>query len=366
MTKSEGLPSRIGIGVRNFNKKVIVLFMTILFSLTTILMPTEVHAAIGLVPPSYSVDILTKNTLKQPENNTETREKAIKKIVNDYIKELEEQGYQNISYELSAFYQLSEEYLIKIPKELPWAYDYSISDYLENKIIHDYDYYVDYTTIKVDDNTYLFKTANELEVFKGEILKYDNKDYEIGTIRKIINQETTQDILNTIITQKKDAYEKKKAAEAEAARIRAQQAAAAAEKERQQRNNVQIHSTDNVAYDNAVVAYAMQFNGNPYVYGGTSLTNGTDCSGFTQGVYRNFGISLPRSARDQASVGYTVSYDNVQPGDLVFYSGDGGNSITHVAMYIGGGKIIHAQTPSAGIGITSINIMTLMTIKRVM
>lgn len=366
MTKSEGLPSRIGIGVRNFNKKVIVLFMTILFSLTTILMPTEVHAAIGLVPPSYSVDILTKNTLKQPENNTETREKAIKKIVNDYIKELEEQGYQNISYELSAFYQLSEEYLIKIPKELPWTYDYSISDYIENKIIHDYDYYVDYTTIKVDDNTYLFKTANELEVFKGEILKYDNKDYEIGTIRKIINQETTQDILNTIITQKKDAYEKKKAAEAEAARIRAQQAAAAAAKERQQRNNVQIHSIDNVAYDNAVVAYAMQFNGNPYVYGGTSLTNGTDCSGFTQGIYRNFGISLPRSARDQASVGYTVSYDNVQPGDLVFYSGDGGNSITHVAMYIGGGKIIHAQTPSAGIGITSINIMTLMIIKRVM
>ena len=362
-TESKGLPSRLGIGVRIFNKKVIVLFITILSSLTTMFMPTKVYAAIGLAPPSYSVNYV----LKQPEKITETKEKAMKKIVNNYVKELENQGYQNISYELSAFYELSEKYLIKIPKELPWAYDSSISDYLENKIIHNYDYYVDYTTIKVDDNTYLFKTTNELEVFKEEILKYDNKDYEIDTIREIINKETSQDVLNVLITQKKDAYEKRKAAEAEAeaARIRAEQEAAAAAKERQLRKNIQIQNTDSIAYDNAVVAYAMQFNGNPYVYGGTSLTNGTDCSGFTQGVYRIFGISLPRSASDQASVGYTVDYNDVQPGDLVFYSGNGGYSITHVAMYIGGGKILHAQTPSAGIGITSINIMTLMTIKRV-
>lgn len=353
-TESKGLPSRLGVRVRNFNKKVIVLFMIILFSL-----PTQVVNALVLLP-SYSVNNVT---LK----NTEKKEKAIKKIVDDYVKELKKQGYQNISYELSAFYELSEKYLIKTPKELPSANSNDISDYIKNNIIKEYNYYTIYNIIKIDDNIYLFKTIEELENFKDEILKYDNISYDIDTTKDVINKETTQDVLNKVITQKKDDYEKRKAAEEEEARrraeeerlarLKAQQDAEAAKRKEQQSYNID--------YSNAIVNYALQFNGNPYVYGGNSLTNGTDCSGFTQGVYRNFGIYLPRTASDQASVGITISYNNIQPGDLVFYSGNGGYSITHVAIYIGGGKIIHAQTPSDGIGITSANIMTLMTIKRV-
>lgn len=120
---------------------------------------------------------------------------------------------------------------------------------------------------------------------------------------------------------------------------------------------------------NALVAYAKKFNGKAYVMGGQ--WNGelpyraTDCSGFTRGVYKHFGYNLPRVARDQASVGKKVSFNNLQPGDLVFYSGNGGRSITHVALYIGNGKIIHAQTPRYGIGITSVNIMVKMTARRV-
>src|SRR5699024_1222660 len=91
--------------------------------------------------------------------------------------------------------------------------------------------------------------------------------------------------------------------------------------------------------------------GNPYVWGGTSLTNGTDCSGFTQSVYRNFGISIPRVSRDQANGGRTVSLSNVLPGDLIFYTS--GGSINHVALYIGGGQVVHASNPRTGIKISN-------------
>lgn len=113
-----------------------------------------------------------------------------------------------------------------------------------------------------------------------------------------------------------------------------------------------------------IASYAKQFVGNPYVHGGTSLTKGADCSGFTQSVFKHFGIKLPRTARAQATVGKKVSFNNLEPGDLVFY-GTGGSKITHVAIYIGNGKIVHAQTPRLGIGITTYNIMTKVTARRV-
>lgn len=98
----------------------------------------------------------------------------------------------------------------------------------------------------------------------------------------------------------------------------------------------------------AVVAYAKQFLGNPYVYGGSSLTNGTDCSGFTMSVYAHFGYSLNRSSYTQVYNGRAVSLSALQPGDLLFYKYNS-STISHVAMYIGGGQIIHASTPSTGI-----------------
>lgn len=106
----------------------------------------------------------------------------------------------------------------------------------------------------------------------------------------------------------------------------------------------------------AVVAYAKQFLGNPYVYGGTSLTNGTDCSGFTQGVYAHFGITTGRSSRDQAAKGKEISISNVQPGDLLFYAS--GNYINHVALYIGNGQVIHASNARTGIIISPSNYRT--------
>lgn len=94
-----------------------------------------------------------------------------------------------------------------------------------------------------------------------------------------------------------------------------------------------------------VVKYAKKFVGNPYVYGGSSLTRGTDCSGFTMSVYRHFGYKLPHSSSSQASCGKRVSWKNKQPGDLICYYG-------HVAIYIGNNKIVHASNPSTGIKIS--------------
>lgn len=98
----------------------------------------------------------------------------------------------------------------------------------------------------------------------------------------------------------------------------------------------------------AVVAYAKQFLGNPYVYGGASLTNGTDCSGFTMSVYAHFGYSLNRTSYTQVNNGRSVSMSSLQAGDLLFYKYNS-STISHVAMYIGGGQIIHASTENTGI-----------------
>ena len=99
-----------------------------------------------------------------------------------------------------------------------------------------------------------------------------------------------------------------------------------------------------------ICEYARQFVGNPYKWGGTSLTNGADCSGFTLSVYANYGVSLPHSSKAQANCGTRIDLSELQPGDLVFY---GGKNIHHVAMYIGNGQVVHAWNSRAGITTTS-------------
>ena len=118
-------------------------------------------------------------------------------------------------------------------------------------------------------------------------------------------------------------------------------------------------SAEGLALGQQIASYACQFVGNPYVYGGTSLTNGADCSGFVMSVYANFGVSLPHSSSGDRSVGTAVDgLANAQPGDIICYSG-------HVAIYIGNGQIVHASTAKTGIKISDVNYRTPLGVRRI-
>lgn len=119
-----------------------------------------------------------------------------------------------------------------------------------------------------------------------------------------------------------------------------------------------INSANGSAKGKEIATYACRFIGNPYVPGGTSLTNGADCSGFTQAVYRDFGIKIPRNSTAQRGYGKSVSYAEAQPGDLICYAG-------HVGMYIGNGYIVHASTQKTGIKLSVATYRPILSVRRI-
>ncbi len=145
-------------------------------------------------------------------------------------------------------------------------------------------------------------------------------------------------------------------------------------------NNVEVRyalneaikfSPDEIAASNAasrrsqIVNYALQFVGNPYVWGGTSLTNGVDCSGFTMKVLEKFGVSLPHYSGSQAQMGKGIKSSQMRPGDLIFYAGSNGR-VNHVSMYIGNGQVVHAASKKSGIKISTWNYRTPVAIRNVL
>ena len=131
--------------------------------------------------------------------------------------------------------------------------------------------------------------------------------------------------------------------------------------------NLAANSENEVPYNeiisNQVVNYALKFVGGPYVYGGNSLTNGTDCSGFTKLVFANYGVYLPRSAPEQACAGVHVDLSDIKPGDIIVSGYDG--IVCHAALYIGDGKLVHALNSNVGIVVTSMYIMPIIDVRRV-
>ena len=155
-----------------------------------------------------------------------------------------------------------------------------------------------------------------------------------------------------------EEYQEAKAEAEEIAqkRLEAEAAAEAARKAEEERKAAEEAARKaeeaRVARRQEIADFALQFVGNPYVYGGTSLTNGADCSGFVMSVFAQFGYELPRVAAAQCAASQKKSAEEIEVGDLVFY-GDGG--IDHVALYIGDGKIVHASTAATGIKVSDYN-----------
>lgn len=222
------------------------------------------------------------------------------------------------------------------------------------------------TTLKVRQEPGLDKTVLGMVPIEDQLIVTEELD---GWVRVNIEEgdgyvSTDYVSLTTEFVQAESREEEKARLAKEEAERKAAQAAA---RKKAGRSSSSGGSSGQVMYASgggsemgrAVANYALQFVGNPYVYGGTSLTNGADCSGFVMSVYANFGVSLPHSSSADRSVGAAVNgLANAQPGDLVCYSG-------HVGLYIGNGQIVHASTSRTGIIVSNANYRTPLSVRRI-
>lgn len=223
------------------------------------------------------------------------------------------------------------------------------------------------TTLKVREEPGLDATVLGLIPIEDELLVTEELD---GWVKVNIEEgdgyvSTDYVTLSTeFVKAESKAEEEARLAKEEADRRAAQEAARAAQRKNSSASSdsapAPVYATGSGSeLGKAVADYACQFEGNPYVWGGTSLTNGADCSGFVMSVYANFGVSLPHSSASDRSQGYAVDgLENAQPGDLICYSG-------HVALYIGDGQIVHASSPGVGIIVSGANYRSILAIRRI-
>jgi len=244
-------------------------------------------------------------------------------------------------------------------------------DYIES--IYEYD------RTKLEEYQALKQQVQEL----WDALEMEKEQLEAERTQLVADRENLQSQktnLDAMLAQKKresanyDAEIKKYQQEAAVAKKQLQQEKQQLKQLQAQQNKPKVNASTgtiaNTSYtstiDNAsgsdlgkkIAKYACQYVGNPYVAGGTSLTNGADCSGFTFRVYADFGYSLPRTSYEQRSAGKGVEYANAQPGDLICYDG-------HVAIYIGDGKIVHASSAKTGIKVSNAGYRTILAVRRI-
>ena len=233
------------------------------------------------------------------------------------------------------------------------------------------------TTLKVRESASTDSSVLELLPIGDDLVVVDESTVSDGWVKVTCNEgegyvSTDYVSLSTDFTvaESKEAEEARLARE-EAERLAAQEAAKKAlasasnsksskssQSSKSSSGSGKSYSAPSGSGGSSVVSYGAQFVGNPYVYGGSSLTNGTDCSGFVMSCYSAFGVSLPHSSSAMRSVGYGVSYDEMQPGDIVCYSG-------HVGIYAGNGTLLHASNKRTGITYSNVNYKNILAIRRI-
>ena len=200
------------------------------------------------------------------------------------------------------------------------------------------------------------------QIESGDVTGYVKTEY-------ILTGESAEEKAKAIVAEKKPEVDVETLDEAKAEELAAEcfsyaeskeeEAARLAEEAAKAEEEAKAAEAETVGNGQAVVDYAMQFVGNPYVWGGTSLTNGADCSGFVQSVYANFGVSMPRTSSAMRSAGTEVSYSEAVPGDVICYEG-------HVGIYIGNGQIVNAIDEAHGIGVSSATYTNIITVRRLL
>lgn len=190
------------------------------------------------------------------------------------------------------------------------------------------------------------------QITSGNVTGYVKSEY-------ILTGKPAEDKAKAIVLEKKPEVNVEAMNEETAQAVAAECFSFAESKEEEAARLAKEAEETNAKQGQAVVDYAMRFVGNPYVWGGTSLTNGADCSGFVQSVYANFGIGMPRTSRAMRGAGTEVSYSEAVPGDVICYEG-------HVGIYIGNGQIVNAIDESHGIGVSSATYANIITVRRLL
>ncbi|SHI91892.1 C40 family peptidase [Pseudobutyrivibrio xylanivorans] len=232
------------------------------------------------------------------------------------------------------------------------------------------------TTLHVRESASTDSAVIDLLPIGDDLVVIDESDIDSGWVKVTCNEGEGYvstdyvDISTDFTVAESKEAEQARLAKEEAERKAAEEAArkataAAASKASSKSSESSSSSSSSKSYaapsgsgGGSVVNYGSQFVGNPYVYGGSSLTGGTDCSGFVMSCYSAFGVSLPHSSSSMRSVGYGVSYDEMQPGDIVCYSG-------HVGIYAGNGTLLHASNKRTGITYSNVNYKKILAIRRI-
>lgn len=315
---------------------------------------------------------MKEDEIAETELAIEDKEKDIEIKAQEYeaAKAIEEKQYEDMVVRLRKMYENGEESSLNLLLSGVGLADMlNQLDFMEAIYSYDRKQLDKFNEIK----NQVLDMWNQLETEKND-LESAKQGLEIDKLN-LMGQKSD---LDALLAKKKrqsanyDAEIKKAKQEASVAKAKLQQEKLNLQKLQQQGNGNKGPEGNFVSDYNSVIdkasgsetgkkiaKYACQYIGNPYVPGGTSLTNGADCSGFTFRVYSDFGYSLPRTSTQQRSAGKGVSYSEAQPGDLICYSG-------HVALYIGGGLIVHASTQKTGIKVSNAQYREILAVRRIL
>ena len=316
----------------------------------------EVMASISMV----------EDEIVELEGQIEETEEDLKEAIAD-----EEAQYEAMKKRIQYMYEKGDYSYLELLLECKNMSDLvSKSEYVEELYEYDRKMLIKYQEARQlveDTKEKLLMEQEELEVSKHELdeekagldelleeKKAEASDYD-AEIAKVKQAAT---LFKAKIKQQSAQIKKLEEEEAKKAAEEAAKASAGKSNSSNVDSSSIISGASGSAKGKDIANFACRYVGNPYVAGGTSLTNGADCSGFTFAIYKEFGISLPRTSTAQRGAGREVSLSDAQPGDIVCYAG-------HVAIYIGGGRIVHASTPSTGIKYGNVNYKPVITVRRI-
>ena len=309
---------------------------------------------------------MVEDEIVELEGQIEETEEDLKEAIAD-----EEAQYEAMKKRIQYMYEKGDYSYLELLLECKNMSDLvSKSEYVEELYEYDRKMLIKYQEARQlveDTKEKLLMEQEELEVSKHELdeekagldelleeKKAEASDYD-AEIAKVKQAAT---LFKAKIKQQNAQIKKLEEEEAKKAAEEAAKASAGKSNSSNVDSSSIISGASGSAKGKDIANFACRYVGNPYVAGGTSLTNGADCSGFTFAVYKEFGISLPRTSTSQRSAGREVSLSDAQPGDIVCYAG-------HVAIYIGGGRIVHASTPSTGIKYGNVNYKPVITVRRI-